>query len=60
MAVRYQHSVEVFDALTKSLLAKVGRRVYQNRLPAVLYKHRDAQTLVARVVRRAGLALAAD
>ena len=42
VAVRYQHGVEMFDALTQGLLAKVGRGIYQNRLPVVLDQNRDA------------------
>src|SRR2546423_18862 len=60
VAVRDEHGVEVLDALTKRLLPEIGRRVNEYRLAVVLDEHGDAQAFVARVVRRARLALAAD
>src|SRR5947209_5627126 len=60
VAVRDEDGVEVSKTYAQSLLAEVRGRVYQDRLPAVLDEHGDAQALVARVVGRAGLALAAD
>src|SRR2546423_2464118 len=60
VAVRDENGVEVLDVLTKRLLPEIGRRVNEYRLAVVLDEHGDAQAFVARVVRRARLALAAD
>src|SRR5205085_7462505 len=60
VAVRYENGVEALDVLTEGLLSKIGRRVDEHHLAFVLDEHGDAQALVARVVRRARLALAAD
>src|SRR5919205_789687 len=60
VAVCDEHRVKVFEADAQRLLPEVGRRVDENLLAPVFDQHGDAQTLVARVVRSARLAPAAD
>jgi len=60
VTVRDQHGVEMLQSITQSLLAKVSRGIDDHGLPGVFDQDRDAQTLVPRIVRSAGLAVAGD
>src|SRR6185369_8051631 len=58
VTVRDQHGIEMFQTSSQRLLPKVGGSVDDDSLPGVLDQDRNAQTLVARIVRRAGFAVA--
>ena len=60
VTVRDEHRVKPLQLLAQRLLPKIRRSIHEHRLPVVLDEHGDAQTFVARIIRCARLALAAD
>src|SRR5438132_759428 len=58
VAVCDQDRVEMLQAMTQSLLAKVGGSIDDDCLAAVLDQNRDAQTFDTRIVGDACLAIA--
>src|ERR1044072_3740191 len=60
MAVSDQYCVQPLQAVAQGLLAKVGGCVDEDRLSGVFDDNRDAQTFVARILRQASLAFAAN
>src|SRR6185369_2966937 len=57
VTVRNQHRIEMFQTSAERLLPKISGSIDDDRLPGVLDQDRDTQTLVARIVRRAGFAV---
>ena len=60
VAMRDQNGVELLDVRPQSLLAKIDRGIDEDLFVAVFDQNRNAQPFVARVVGKAGFAVAGD
>jgi hypothetical protein len=60
VAMRYQYRVEPPDICAKRLLAEIGRGIDKDGPARMLDEDRDAEALIARIVRKARPAITRD